>query len=410
MQDDWRETTLQKVVLLQRGFDLPTSERVPGDYPVIASTGPVGSHNEAKVRGPGVVTGRSGSIGGSQFIRGDFWPLNTTLWVKNFNGNDPRFCHYFLKSLDLAQFNAGSGVPTLNRNHIHGLPASIPRPCEQRAISHVLGTLDDKIELNRRMNETLEAMARALYKSWFEDFDPVHAKMKGWETGLPKDIADLFPGRLVDSDLGEIPEGWEVRKLGDLCSKPQYGYTASAQKEPVGPQFLRITDINKEPWLSWSRVPYCEATNEEFSKYRLRKGDVLIARMADPGHGILIEEDMQAVFASYLIRFRPIANYHGRFLQYWLKSSAYWHLVHGRAAGTTRRSVNARVLSLFPLVVPCKAVACAFAGVVGALRDRLVASVREMELLAALRDTLLPKLVSGEIRVPNAERVLESMT
>ena len=304
------------------------------------------------------------------------------------------------------------GVPSIAQPVTYLRTIGIPLPPlnEQQAIAQILGTLEDKIELNRRMNETLEAMARALFKSWFVNFEPVRAKMEGRDTGLSQDIADLFPDRLVESELGEIPEGWGVRTLGDLCSKPQYGYTASAQKEPVGPQFLRITDINKEAWLLWSRVPYCEATNEEFSKYRLRKGDVLIARMADPGHGILIEEDMEAVFASYLIRFRPIANYHGRLLQYWLKCSAYWHLVHGRAAGTTRRSVNARVLSLFPLVIPRKAVACAFAVVVDALRNRLVTSVREMELLAALRDTLLPKLISGEIRVPNAERILESVT
>ena len=96
-------------------------------------------------------------------------------------------------------------------------PIEVPRTiAEQRAIAHILGTLDDKIELNRRMNETLEAMARALFKSWFVDFDPVHAKMEGRDTGLPKDIADLFPDRLVDSELGEIPEGWAIVPLSEL--------------------------------------------------------------------------------------------------------------------------------------------------------------------------------------------------
>ena len=249
------------------------------------------------------------------------------------------------------------------------------------------------------MNATLEAMARALFKSWFVDFDPVRAKMEGRDTGLPNDIADLFPGRLMDSELGEIPQGWFVRTLGDLCHKPQYGYTASAESEPVGPRFLRITDINKESWVSWSRVPYCEATDDELSKYRLTKGDVLIARMADPGHGVLVEEDVEAVFASYLIRFKPIENRDARLLQYWLKSEAYWRLVRGHAAGTTRVSLNAMVLSQFPLVVPPNGVANAFAVAVGALRDRMVQSATEMQLLAGLRDTLLPMLISGELRV-----------
>ena len=202
---------------MQRGFDLPKTERKPGNHLVIASTGPVGAHNEAAVRGPGVVIGRSGSLGGGQFIKQDFWPLNTTLWVKDFKGNDPRFCYFLLKSLDLEQFNVGSGVPTLNRNHVHPLPVFLPPLPEQRTIAHILGTLDDKIELNRRMNETLEAMARALFKSWFVDFDPVRAKMEGRDTGLPKEIADLFPDRLVESELGEIPEGWEVKPLEKIA-------------------------------------------------------------------------------------------------------------------------------------------------------------------------------------------------
>ena len=204
--------------------------------------------------------------------------------------------------------------------------------------------------------------------------------------------------------MGEIPAGWTVKTLGDLCHKPQYGYTASAKSEPVGPRFLRITDINKESWVSWSRVPHSEATDDELSKYRLAKGDVLIARMADPGHGILVEEDVEAVFASYLIRFKPIRSSDARILQYWLRSDAYWQLVRGQASGTTRVSLNAKVLSRFPLVVTRDAVASTFAAVAGALRDRLVRSVTEMQLLASMRDALLPKLVSGELRVSVRER------
>ena len=327
---------------------------------------------------------------------------------------DARFIAYQLQGHEarswLLQHATGTTMASLNQSTIERLPIVLPPLADQRAIAYILGTLDDKIELNRRMNEMLEAMARALFKSWFVDFDPVRAKMEGRHTGLPDHLADLFPDRLVDSEMGEMPDGWAVRTLGDLCHKPQYGYTASAQSEPVGPQFLRITDINKDSWVSWSRVPYCKATDDEFSKYRLGKGDVLIARMADPGHGILVEEDVGAVFASYLIRFRPVENHTARLLQYWLKSDAYWDLVRGRATGTTRRSLNARVLSLFPLVAPPNAVVGAFARVVGALRDRLVTNVEEMELLAALRDTLLPKLISGEIRVPDAEMALESVT
>ena len=160
------------------------------------------------------MTGRYGTLGKVFFIPEDFWPLNTTLYVRDFKGNDPRFIANFLSSLDFSAYSDKAAVPGLNRNHLHQAWVHVPPLPEQRAIAHILGTLDDKIELNRRMNETLEEMARALFKSWFVDFDPVRAKMDGrWRRGqslpgMPADLYDLFPDRLVDSELGEIPEGW----------------------------------------------------------------------------------------------------------------------------------------------------------------------------------------------------------
>ena len=334
------------------------------------------------------------------------------LLLRNFRGLDRLFAYYLLLHERDAIVGKGTGsvFTNLKTDTLKQHTVAVPRFREQRAIAHILGTLDDKIELNRRLNATLETMARALFRSWFVDFHPVRARMEDRDTGLPNDIADLFPDRLVNSKLGAIPQGWTVRTLGDLCHKPQYGYTASARTEPVGPRFLRITDINKESWVSWSRVPYCQATDDELSKYRLNKGDVLIARMADPGHGMLVEEDVQAVFASYLIRFRPLDDRNARFLQYWLKSDSYWRLVKGQAAGTTRVSLNARVLSRFPLVVPPNAATTAFTAVVGTLRNRLVQSAKEIQVLADLRDTLLPKLVSGELPVRSVETLMEEVT
>lgn len=216
MEAELEKTSLGNILTLQRGFDLPSGDRVSGPIPVIASTGTVGFHNQPMVKGPNVVIGRSGSLGGGQFIKQDFWPLNTTLWVKDFKGNDPRFCYYLLKSLNLTRFNVGSGVPTLNRNHIHPLSVKRPPLPAQKAIAHILGTLDDKIELNRKMNKTLEAMARAIFKSWFVDFDPVRAKMEGRQpSGMNAETAALFPDSFQDSLLGKIPKGWHIKAIGE---------------------------------------------------------------------------------------------------------------------------------------------------------------------------------------------------
>jgi type I restriction enzyme S subunit len=368
---------------------------------------------------------------------------------------------------------------------------------EQRAIAHMLGTLDDKIELNRRMNETLEAMARALFKSWFVDFDPVRAKAEGrlpagrqatpawpkrgtwcvyalecedgsiyightqdlerrreehakgkgadwtkrhppkrvayWEevptqsaaiarekklkTGsgrewlkveiarrdaapcvLPQPLADLFPARLVDSELGKIPEGWEVKPLSDICTT-QYGYTASAVNDPVGPKFLRVTDINKRNWVDWGEVPYCHIEPAARDTYSLKVGDLVVARMADPGKSAIVEEEIDAVFASYLVRLKTPSLAHSYYVYGFLKSDLYAEYTEGAKSGSVQSNMNAKVIVGARLVVPPKAFMQRFLGVVLPLRKRLVFNLRESRTLAALRDTLLPKLISGELRV-----------
>jgi type I restriction enzyme S subunit len=270
---------------------------------------------------------------------------------------------------------------------------------EQRAIAHILGTLDDKIELNRRMNETLEAMARALFKSWFVDFDPVRAKAEGCDPGLPQPLADLFPDSLQDSDLGEIPKGWEMRKLSDLCST-QYGYTASAVDELVGPKLLRVTDINKRNWIEWDDVPHCVIAPDARKSYALQMGDLVVARMADPGKSAIIEEEIDAVFASYLVRLKTPSLGHSYYVYGFLKSDLYAEYAEGAKSGSVQSNMNAKIIVGASLVVPPNAVMERFVQAVLPLRRRLVANARESRTLAALRDTLLSKLISGELRLP----------
>ncbi|MBL4885492.1 MAG: restriction endonuclease subunit S [Planctomycetaceae bacterium] len=173
MGNEWNSTTLGNVVELKRGYDLPKVSRLDGKVPIISSAGLSGSHSKAKVKGPGVVTGRYGTIGKVYLVAEDFWPLNTTLYVKDFKGNDVRFISYFLKQIDYQSCSDKAAVPGVNRNHLHMVSVRIPPLPEQRAIAHILGSLDDKIELNRQMNVTLEGMAEAIFKSWFIDFGPV---------------------------------------------------------------------------------------------------------------------------------------------------------------------------------------------------------------------------------------------
>jgi type I restriction enzyme, S subunit len=171
---DWFEMTLGDFITLQRGHDLPESERREGNVPVVGSFGITGYHDTAIAKGPGVTVGRSGASFGTVFYcPGDFWPHNAALYVTDFHGNDEKFVYYFLKTFDFTAYNSGSAQPSLNRNYIYPIPIIVPPLREQRAIAEILGSLDDKIEANRHQNETLEATARAIFKSWFVDFDPV---------------------------------------------------------------------------------------------------------------------------------------------------------------------------------------------------------------------------------------------
>ena len=405
---EWREVTLGEVLTLQRGFDLPTTQRKPGRYPVIASTGPVGTHCEAMVRGPGVVIGRSGSLGGGQFVEHDFWPLNTTLWVKDFKGNDPRFCYYLLKSIDLAQFNVGSGVPTLNRNHIHPFPVALPPLHEQRAIAHVLGTLDDKIELNRRMNETLEEMARTLFKSWFVDFEPIRAKMEGrWRRGeslpgLPAEHYDLFPNRLVPSELGDIPEDWEVKPLKELCTlRAGSGFPKARQGKKTGKYpFMKVRDMN----LAGNSVGILEATNwvddddlEQLKANPFPRETTVFAKI---GEGLkqnrirmltrstLIDNNMMAAV--------PNADVVAPVMLYCVLSRFDFGEI---ATGTALPYLTAGSLNSLLVAVPPLEQQVGLSNPLRFLYATLIANEIESRTLIALRDTLLPRTVSGEVRV-----------
>lgn len=159
----WQQTTLGQFVALQRGFDLPTRVRKPGPFPVLSSGGYSGTHSEGPIPGPGLVIGRATNLGVPTWSDGNFWPLNTTLFVKDFRGNDPRFVYYVFTSLDLAGYNSGSVQPMLNRNYVANVPLIVPTSVEQRAISATLRALDDKIQSNRQVQATALHLAEALY-------------------------------------------------------------------------------------------------------------------------------------------------------------------------------------------------------------------------------------------------------
>ncbi len=375
----------------------------------MGSAGQNGFHDTALAKGPGIVIGRSGaSFGQVHFSKEDFWPHNTGLYVTDFKGNDPLFAFYFLKALDFDRFNSGSAQPSLNRNFIYPIPIRLPEPTEQKAIAAVLGALDDKIELNRRMNATLEAMARALFQSWFVDFDPVRAKLDGPPpAALAPATAALFPGSFQDSELGPIPFGWEVSKLKDLTSKIGSGATPRGGSEVYvdeGPALIRSQNVydHEFHWAGLARLT--EKSASELKNVEVMKDDVLLNITGDSILRTCVVDPtvLPARVNQHVTIIRAIKGIPPRYLHLYLVQDSMKSFLIGMSAGATRHAITKGHLESTDVLKPSAQVLAAFEKLTSPWFEQIDANRTQSRTLATLRDTLLPKLLSGELSVQGA--------
>jgi len=312
---------------------------------------------------------------------------------------DSRFLLYWLNSPLMAShihgFRDGSVAERLNMPTIRGLPVALPPLPEQRAIAHILGTLDDKIEMNRRMSETLETMARALFKSWFVDFDPVRAKAEGRGPGLPKPLADLFPSRFVDSELGEIPEGWEVGSLADLALLNPEVWTKETR-----PAELRYVDLSNAKWGRIEAITSYDAADAPSRAQRvLRTADTIIGTVR-PGNGsYAFISDGGLTGSTGFAVLRPKAARCAEFVYLAATASDNIDVLAHLADGAAYPAVRPEVVASTPITHPGDGVLARFSQAGGPLLARMAQAERESRTLAALRDTLLPKLITGLLRV-----------
>jgi type I restriction enzyme S subunit len=328
----------------------------------------------------------------------------------------PGICRRFLKYLCLsphvlAEMNARatgtSGSHQRVRPHdLLAIRIPVPPPAEQRAIAHILGTLDDKIELNRRMNETLEAIARALFKSWFVDFEPVRAKMEGrWRKGeslpgLPARFWDLFPDRLVQSELGEIPEGWKIGTLGDVADHSRH----SIQPDNIEPgtPYIALEHIPKRciALSEWSTADGLEST-----KFVFKRGEILFGKLRPYFHKVGVAP-VDGVCSTDIVVVSPESHDWFGFVLGHISSSQFIEYTNAGSTGTKMPRTSWNDMARYGLTLPPEPTAQALNALVQPLIERMAASVHESRGLAALRDALLPNLISGEIRVTDTERFL----
>ena len=401
--DGWEQLQLGGVATLQRGFDLPIQERQVGIIPVYGSNGIDGHHNRAAVEGPGVITGRSGSIGNVFYEKEDFWPLNTSLYVKNFHGNEPRFVSKLLESLNLKSYAASTGVPSLNRNFIHPLRVNLPPLAEQRAIATVLDTMDDAI----RQTEAVLAKLRQVKVGMLHDL-LTHGLD---ENGALRDPI-RHPEQFQDSRLGRIPKEWEVVPLSTCLDLVTSGSRGWAQYYATqGALFIRIGNLTRElVYLLLDDVVYVHPPQStEGARTKVLAGDILVSITADIGIIGCVPEGIGEAFVNqHIALVRAKKEFNSRWIAHYLASPFYQQHFAQFNDGGAKAGMNLTSVGNLPVPIPRRKNE----------QDEMVESIDQIDLeikncgeelrkLAHFKQGLLHDLLTGRVRIP--PHLLEAM-
>lgn len=444
MNSEWITLPLGEVLTLQRGHDLPSQNRIAGGIPVMGSSGLTGFHNKAKSPGPGMVIGRSGnSMGVISYCEDDYWPLNTALYVTDFKGNDPRFLYYLLSMIDFDQFNSGSAQKSLNRNAVYPFEVKLPTDiAEQKRISNILSTLEEKLTTNHQINETLEQMAQAIFKSWFVDFDPVNAKIAALEAGSSEEhalldamqaisgkdeaalarlqnehpeqyaklrtTAELFPSAMQDSELGKIPQGWKIHSLEELCTTITKGTTPKKAKvaeaiDPHSVPFIKVKDIKDNGEIAHEGLETIpdSINRKELKRSILRSGDLLFSIAGTIGRVAIVDATLEGSNTNQavgIIRLREPEKYIPIVWQV-LVSDRIQNEIRSKVVQGVQANASLKNLRDIQVLLPCKYLSEIARSQLHDLLQQLISNRAQSRILIEMRNTLLPQLLSGELAV-----------
>jgi type I restriction enzyme S subunit len=393
----WPMVPARKLVALNYGRALKADTRSPGKVPVFGTNGQCGWHDAPLAKAPGLILGRKGQGPlGVEWCDKDFWVIDTAYYASTLTPDiDLKYLYHLVKYVGLNHLKDGTSNPTLSRDSFGAQLFPLPPLAEQKAIAAVLGALDDKIELNRRMNATLEAMARSLFQSWFVDFDPVRRR-KDEGGRIKNEISPLFPDSFQESELGQIPNGWEVHSLNEIA---HYLNGLALQKYPPGDgptlPVIKIAQLRKDDSCGADRC-----NTKLPTEYIVQDGDVLFSwsgtlavELWGGGPGGLNQHLFKVTSPEFPKWF------------YYL-----WTLFHlddfrliAAAKATTMGHIQRSHLTAAKVLVPQRPLLYAITGIVSPLIEQIVANKQQSRTLTTLRDTLLPKLLSGELRVAAAK-------
>jgi type I restriction enzyme S subunit len=382
MSNNWPELSFGEFATLQRGADLPVQDRRPGPYPILASNGVVGSHECSFAVGPGVVTGRSGTIGKASFITGDYWPLNTVLWVSDFHGNDPRFVYFYFHHFDFRSYASGTGVPTLNRNSVHSVPVRIPPKHEQQKIAAVLWKIQRAIEVEEKLIATTRELKHAAMRQLFT-------------RGLRREASK-------ETEIGPIPQSWESVQLGRHLKLAQYGLSVRGREAGRYP-ILRM-NCQLDGRVVFRDLQFVDLDAKVSGAFRVNDGDLLFNRTNSfelVGRTAIFRSEREAVFASYLIRLAlDPAEFHPEFVNhYFNQPSVQADLKRLASRGVSQSNISASKLKEYPVPKTSLVEQREIAGAIDTVDRTVSVHERKRATLQELFKTVLHQLMTGQIRV-----------
>lgn len=378
---DMKKITFDEFVRLNRGFDLPESKIVDGEYPVVASTNIKAYHNAYKVKPPVVVTGRSGSLGKVQYIDSKCWPLNTSLYSKDFRGNNPKYIYYFLQTMHLEQYNAGAGVPTLNQNHLQQLKIVVHDIDEQKKVSYILSAYDNLIENNNKRIKLLEQMAENLYKEWFVRFRFPGYEHVEFESGIPKGWEILRANQLFDITIGKTPD----RKIFEYFSNiPECNYP-----------WISISDMRSASTFVFKTKEYLTFNAVNTCNVKIiPKNTVLVSFKLTVGQVAITTSDMctNEAIAHFTTDNATMREY----IYLYLKKFQYSDLGNTSSIGT---AVNSKIIKNMKIILPSSELLNRFHDYVYSIFEEIRLLNETSSNLTKQRDMLLPRLMSGKLEV-----------
>ena len=373
VSDTWKSELLGNVATLQRGFDLPHRSRKPGKVPIVTSSGIEDTHFEAKVKGPGVVTGRYGTIGEVYFVRDDFWPHNTTLYVRDFHGNDPLFISYLLRTIDFHMHSGKTGVPGVNRNDLHEIIVTLPSTkTEQEAIAEALSDADTLIEA----------------------LEQILAKKRQVKQGA---IQELFTSkRRLPGFSGE----WKVKKLGDLCTAIMDGTHFTPKYVNDGIPFYSVENVTANDFKNTKFISLQEH-NRLIKRCKPEKGDILMTRIGSLSNTKLIDWDVNAsIYVSLaLLKFNKQAI-NGNYLYCYTKSRKFIKDVELRSLiNAIPQKINMEDIGEVPILVPSPEEQTAIAEILSDMDAEIAALEGKLSKARQVKQGMMSELLTGRIRL-----------